>query len=219
MGVNLKDLESILISKGSAALFAVFGVSVGSYAYLQYKVPTAVPVVQEIKDTRDPVAVDREKRLAKAHDLVERRLYKNAEEILTPLYTETPKNPHLLSMLSLCEKKIGQLQNAETHLREAIEIEPGQWILHSNLGNLLFDRGKPTEAIESFKKALELSPKNFKVLLSQGKVQEMIGKFTEARLSYGRALEGGQMDAGTSDVVRDRLKRLDVLAFIERGDK
>ncbi len=219
MAVKFSNLESLLISKASALIFAVLGIVLGSVAYLKFKAVPETTVATVIKDTRDPAAVDRENRLNKANALVQRKLYKNAEEILTALYKEIPKNAHVLSLLAISEKKIGQLENAETHLKEAIALEPGQWMLHNNLGVLLFDKGKPVDALKSFQEAIKLSPKNYQVLLSQGKVQELTGKFTDARLSYGKALESGKLDAGTSAVVKDRLKKLDVLAFIERGDK
>jgi len=216
---SIKELESALISKNTAVLFAMLGVALGSVAYLKFKEPVEAPTPIVVKDNRNPVEVERDHKIEKASGLLEKRLYKNAEEILSQLYKEIPKDVRILSMLAMCEKKIGQIENAETHLKEAIAVEPGQWIFHHNIGVLLFDKGKPEESLESFKKALELSPKNYKILLSQAKVQELTGKFTDARLSYGRAIEGGQMDGGTASVVKERLKRLDVLAYIERGDK
>lgn len=219
MRMKFKDFEAILISNVSAGLFAVTGVALGAIAYLKFKVPVQEVVKVEIKDTRNPLEIEREKKITKAISLMERKLYKSAEEILSEVIKDLPKDAHILSMLSFSEKKIGRLENAERHLAEAIEVEPGQWALHNNMGILLFEKGKPNEALKSFKKALELSPKNYKILLSQARVLEQLGKFTDARLSYGRAMQGEGIDPSTANMIKDRLKKLDVLAFIERGDK
>lgn len=217
--MKFKDVESLLISNVSAGIFAVIGLGLGTTAYLQFKAPAeqSAPVV--IKDMRNPKDVEREKKIAKAISLVDKRLYKNAEELLTELVEELPKNAHLLSLLSISEKKIGRLESAESHLVRAIAVDPGQWALHNNLGIIHFEKGRPEDAMKSFAKALELSPKNYKVLLSQGRVLEQVGKFTDARDAYGRAIDSNQMDQITASIVKDRLKKLDVLAYIERGDK
>lgn len=219
MGIKFKDVESLLISNVSAAIFAFVGISLGSVAYLKFKTPAPQVSQVEVKDMRNPADVEREKKMAKAVSLFEKRLYKNAEEILSELAIELPNNAHVLSMLSMSEKMIGRLESAESHLSRAIELEPGQWALHNNLGVLNFERGRPEEAMKSFEKALELSPKNFKVLLSQARLLEQMGKFTDARVAYGRAIASTQMDPQTIGVVKDRVKKLDVLAYIERGDK
>lgn len=219
MNIKFKDFESLLISNVSAAVFAVAGVGLGTAAYFKFKMPEQQIAQVEIKDTRDPLEVEREKNITRAAALIEKGLFKNAEEILYEVYKVDSKNSYVLSMLSLCEKKIGRMESAERHLAEAIEVESGQWALHNNMGMLLFERGRPAEALEKFEKALELSPKNFKVLLSKARVLEQMGKFTDSRLTYGQALESPGIDPATQGVVKDRLRKLDVLAYIERGDK
>lgn len=219
MGMKFKDIELLLISNVSAAFFAVAGAGLGSVAYFKYKAPVQETVKIEIKDTRNPLDVERENKITKAAAMMDKKLYKSAEELLSEVYQETPKNTYVLSMLSFCEKKIGRLESAERHLAEAIELDQGQWTFHNNMGMLLFERGRSKEALERFEKALELSPKNFRVLLSKGRVLEQMGKFTDARLAYGRSMESGEIDAATLGIVKDRLKKLDVLAYIERGDK
>jgi tetratricopeptide (TPR) repeat protein len=219
MAVNLRDFESILISKPSALVFAVLGLGIGSVAFFKYKAPPPEVVNTVVKDTRDPNEVALEKNIEKASQLLSRQLYKSAQEILVNAYKQVPKNTFVLSMLAMTERKNGDLTNAEIHLNEAIALEPGQWVFYNNLGNILFDKGRPADAIKSYERALELSPKNHVPLLGKAKVLELIGKFTEARLSYGKALEGGELTGEIAAVVKDRLKKLDVLAFIERGDR
>ncbi len=219
MGMKFRDIESLLISNISAAFFAVMGAGLGTVAYFKFKAPVKETVKIEIKDTRNPLDVERENKINKAAAMLDKQLYKSAEEILSEVYKEVPKNVYVLSMLSYSEKKIGRLESAERHLAEAIELDQGQWTLHNNMGMLLFEKGRPKEALEKFEKALELSPKNYKVLLSQGRVLEQIGRFTDARLAYGRSMESGEIDPATLNVIKDRLKKLDVLAYIERGDK
>ncbi|MEZ4814454.1 MAG: tetratricopeptide repeat protein [Bdellovibrionota bacterium] len=219
MKIKFKDIESILISKISAATFAVMGVGLGAVAYFKFKVPPPEVTQTVIQDNRNPLDVARDQKLSRAAALVKKGMYKSAEEILLEIYTESSKNAYFLSLLSFSEKKAGRLENAERHLAAAIDLEPGQWVLHHNMGMLQFNKGRSQEAMKHFEKALELSPKNYRVLLSMGRLQEQQGKFTDARLAYGKSLEGKQMDPSTVNVVKDRIKKLNVLAYIERGDK
>jgi hypothetical protein len=74
MAVKFSNLESLLISKASALVFAFLGIGLGSLAYLKFKAVPETTVSTVIKDTRDPASVDRENRLNKANALVQKKI-------------------------------------------------------------------------------------------------------------------------------------------------
>ncbi len=57
-------------------------------------------------------------------------------------------------------RKLGRLEEAELHLRKAIQENDSFSGLYDTLGNVLKDAGQPGEAIDCFRKAVELDPAN-----------------------------------------------------------
>ena len=55
-------------------------------------------------------------------------------------------------------KNLGNLQEAESSTRKAIELKPNIAEAYSNLGSILKDLGKLQEAELSYRKAIELNP-------------------------------------------------------------
>ena len=51
-----------------------------------------------------------------------------------------------------------QFSSAETLYRTTIRLNPGCWLAYNNLGNILLTQGKPGEAMEAFRQALEHKP-------------------------------------------------------------
>ena len=60
-------------------------------------------------------------------------------------------------MQPLCERR-GELDTAEKHYRHASEEQPTLVQAHKNLGDLAYRRGLHEEALEHFKRAVELAP-------------------------------------------------------------
>ncbi|MBM4325685.1 MAG: tetratricopeptide repeat protein [Deltaproteobacteria bacterium] len=79
--------------------------------------------------------------------------------------------PILVVALFLC---VGEASAAETGISKGIALRMA---------------GKPGEALEAFKEALERSPENVAALVQMGACQEDLGKWREAEQTYLRALE------------------------------
>jgi tetratricopeptide (TPR) repeat protein len=219
MKLDRDKIEEIALSPITAISLAAIGLLVASFAYFGMKPPVEKPVrVIASAGPCDPKAIDRQKRLVEATKLMSQKKYRAAEEALNLLAVELPKASVVFSNLAYAQKKMRKFEIAEENLKKAIELEPGQWILHHNLGMLYFEKNDTTKSLEALKVAADLAPTNYQVHLSTARVQEQAGKFTDARLSYGKALSSGP-DASTQELVKSRVKKLDVLAFIERGDK
>jgi Flp pilus assembly protein TadD len=83
--------------------------------------------------------------------------------------------------------KDGRIEEAITHFRESVRIDPTFHYAHCNLGRALLEQGKLEEAIASFNEVLRLVPKHgfahYSVgvaLTEQGKYDDAVGYFQAA---------------------------------------
>jgi tetratricopeptide (TPR) repeat protein len=83
------------------------------------------------------------------------------------------------------------LQGKDTYesLQKAVECLPQDAELHSNLGNVLLDRGLMEKAIESYRRALAIRPDLAEAHYNLGVARQDQGKPDEAASGYRRALE------------------------------
>ncbi len=80
-------------------------------------------------------------------------------------------------------RQAGDYRNAETLYRATLDRNPGAWLAHNNLGNLLLASGHRPEGLSHLEAALQLNP-----------------DFWEAHLSIGNALlETGQLGAAIAE--------------------
>jgi Flp pilus assembly protein TadD len=83
--------------------------------------------------------------------------------------------------------KQGHVDEACTHYREALRLDPNQVGAHNNLGIALFMQGHVDEACTHYREALRLDPNNVEAhmaldlaLLKQGRIAECVPHYTEA---------------------------------------
>jgi tetratricopeptide (TPR) repeat protein len=62
----------------------------------------------------------------------------------------------LLALLTLQHSAV--FKDAETLWCNTLQKNPNAWIAHGNLGNILLSKGKPNEAIDHFRQAIQLNP-------------------------------------------------------------
>ena len=81
----------------------------------------------------------------------------------------------------------GRTEDAATHFREAIQIDPAFWKPHYNLAKILSQQGQTGEAIAQYQMSLQIYPAfaeghyNFGLVLeSQGRTGEAIDQYREA---------------------------------------
>lgn len=67
-------------------------------------------------------------------------------------------NEYIHNALASIYRKSGEFTSAKMHLQASLEIENENPITYYNYGNLLVDMQKDEEAIEMYKKALEINP-------------------------------------------------------------
>lgn len=64
----------------------------------------------------------------------------------------------LYNLMGIAWKQIGNLDEAITSYRQALEIDPAYYLAHNNLANALAARGNVTEASAHYRRALQIKP-------------------------------------------------------------
>ena len=82
----------------------------------------------------------------------------------------------------------GDIRGAELSLQKAINLEPENAALHSNLGIILADQNRFKESIREYREAVRLSPKNPVFHNNLGNVLSRTGDFQGATVEYREAI-------------------------------
>jgi tetratricopeptide (TPR) repeat protein len=93
----------------------------------------------------------------------------------------------LLMLLTWQQTKI--YGDQETLWRDTLAKNPGAWMAHNNLGNVLTDQGKLPEAVEHLKESIALKPDNAEAYYSLGNALARQGKTSEAIGYYEQAIQ------------------------------
>lgn len=114
-----------------------------------------------------------------------------------------PNNIDALSALAKTHAKIDNLQTAERLFLKAISVQPRFWKTQEQYGNFLFDTGRPAEAIEYYRKAIEVTPDNASAYNNLGAAFLMANRYQEAADAWGQSLalednESASSNAGTA---------------------
>jgi Tfp pilus assembly protein PilF len=90
-----------------------------------------------------------------------------------------------------------RLQEAETHYRRALAIEPGYSPAYVNLGMVLVALHRPDEAIEAYERAIELESEDVDLDVKLGTALLQAGRAPEAVERFRRAIAAGRRSAET----------------------
>ncbi len=122
-----------------------------------------------------------------------------------------PKNPRAWALRGFAKKNFGLTEDGLEDIRKAAaldakyaaEIDSYLVTVHNRLGNEHFNKGNYGQAIESYKEASKLSPKDAILVKNLANAHYRRGDFGSAVQDYGRAIE---------------LTPKDVTLFAARGD-
>ena len=103
--------------------------------------------------------------------------------------TQGFKDHVIFSNYGIVLQGLGQLKEAETFTRKAIEINPQYAEAHSNLGVILKDLGRLKNAELSYCKAIKIKSDYAEAYYNLGIIQNDLGKLKEAELSTRKAIE------------------------------
>jgi Flp pilus assembly protein TadD len=109
-------------------------------------------------------------------------LLETAEDAVATGLREGAPDPGLLFELGKTQYKQGRFQEAETSLRQALDLDPEHFQALTYLAMVVFRQGRAEEAEEIFLRSLEVdaSEKNWLALSNLGKVYQSLGRFSEA---------------------------------------
>lgn len=95
----------------------------------------------------------------------------------------------VLALASLTYAQCRVYKDIETLWRDTIEKNPGAWMAHTNLGNVLVNSGRHGEGVEHFTRAIELNPGYEVPYFNIGNDLTRRGLMEEANSYYRTAIE------------------------------
>lgn len=129
-----------------------------------------------------------------------------AEYYLNKSLEEGYESVQVFSGLGYACWKQGHFNEAVTHYRKALELDPENANALNSLGYILADSGDSLrEAEEYCQKALSLDPYNFNYMDSVGWVYFRMGELEKAQDFLSRAVQEGGID---SDEIKSHLKKV-----------
>ncbi len=126
--------------------------------------------------------------------------YDEALKAFGDVAAQHPTDPKPLYLRGECYRKMGRLKEAEADLRAAIKLDPTgkdeQMVtVMAELGAVLSDAGRASEAIEVLTQAVKLRPTMFEAYYNLGVAHESLKRWPEAIAAYSKAIKLTPTDA------------------------
>ncbi len=115
-----------------------------------------------------------------------------ASRVCDDMIKQAPGHPDVLHMMALVCKRRGELRQAEKHFRASLRSKPKQAAVLSNLGNLLKQSRRYSEADEAYARALRIDPNLRDAWYNRGLTALDQGRFERAIEYLQNARELGQ---------------------------
>lgn len=110
--------------------------------------------------------------------------YRSALTLWQDTVAKCPDNPRARNNLGLALLVAGQMDEAATQLRRAIELQPNHAFAHCNLGTILLTQGRFAEAAIHFNAALAADPGYVSARVNLGQALTGLGRPDEAAQQY-----------------------------------
>lgn len=114
--------------------------------------------------------------------------YEQAKATFDSVLRVDDRNVTAIGGLASIAERDQEYDKAEQLIRRAIELQPGNWRLMSELAGLYFGTGRYAEAAREFQNILFIDPGNFQVIGNLGAASLMTGDFATARDALERSL-------------------------------
>ena len=98
-----------------------------------------------------------------------------------------PQHSKAHNNMALASIDLGELEIAEAHYRESLAIEP-QPAIYNDLGFVMERQGLPDEAVEFYRKAIELDPKSASAHANLAGTLARAGRFADSERHFEAAL-------------------------------
>ena len=102
---------------------------------------------------------------------------------------EHSNNAPALSNLGAAFNRLERYDEAETHLRRAIELDSRTMQVHRRLGNALYKQGRYPEAVDAYLIAVEQRPGDAAAYSNLGAALNKLKRYDEAETHLRRAIE------------------------------
>lgn len=119
--------------------------------------------------------------------LLSRGAVEPALEAASRLCRLAPENGADLALASRAAREVGRLQEAIGYLRRAVELDPRQFTLHNDLGNLLRDTGLFEQAEQAYCEATMLNPAAAQVWCNLCILYKGLGRHNDAENACDKA--------------------------------
>jgi predicted O-linked N-acetylglucosamine transferase (SPINDLY family) len=110
-----------------------------------------------------------------------------AERVYVALREAGPANASVLHYLGVARHQRGDHETAARHIREALRLNHGEAMAHSNLGLVLMALRQLDEALRCFDEALRQDPDNLLAYNNRGLVLHDLRRFEEAAADFLQA--------------------------------
>ena len=118
---------------------------------------------------------------------VQTSYWRDSQTLFTHALTVTEDNDVALNNLGILYLDKGQLDDAISKLKAAVDLRPENGPAHDNLAKALLQKGQVREAMVHYRKFLEIEPQNVEAhnilgtaLIQEGRVTEAIAQWQEA---------------------------------------
>ncbi|EKE02771.1 MAG: hypothetical protein ACD_20C00335G0002 [uncultured bacterium] len=105
--------------------------------------------------------------------------FEGAERLYREILEQNPNNDTALYCLGIMARQLGHYAAAISYLNKAIEINPN-FEYYKDLGNIYFDLSRGEEAVECYKKVLEINPDDIEINHNLGLIYQETGYIDEA---------------------------------------
>jgi tetratricopeptide (TPR) repeat protein len=135
-----------------------------------------------------------------------------AEQLLVKVRRAVPFEAQPFHLSALVAKRMGRQNEARTFFRQALERQPNDPQILTNLGNLLNELGQTAEALQCYDKAVRLAPRLADARLNRALLLRRLERPKEALIDLETLLAAGAKNARLLSAYAATLRDLDRLS-------
>jgi tetratricopeptide (TPR) repeat protein len=134
--------------------------------------------------------------------------WRDGTTLFTHALSVTRDNWHIEHEYGVLLLNARRNDQAETHLREALRLQPNHVLAHYNLAGILFRRGQADRAAEEYRQAVRLRPDFAEARFRLARALGSAGRWEEALPEYAAAL---RLDPGHAGAMAGERRALAAL--------
>lgn len=120
---------------------------------------------------------------------IQTNYWRNSVTLFVHSLDVTTNNDIIQTNLAYEYQRLGIMDKAGIHYKEAVKIKPDNWIYRNNLGNFFFNSGKLRESLEQYSIGIKMAPRNKILFFNLGIGQARLGSLDKSVESFKKALQ------------------------------